>query len=340
MDPLVGSALIGSATSLVGSGVQYLTQKNYNRQARSDYEKHAKQQFEFGQQAQRNAAVNNIIGLRRAGLNPALAQSGEYQAAASSSAPMQQSSASAPDFSAGIAALMNAVTNRFNADTNKQNADTQLSSVDSQNALRDEQRESVVRENSREDSYDMTINKNFDAVQKSLSASSNPIEHALGEALAKEMYDENGERNDDIFTSGALRGYRDFLDSQSSMQSSAESVLRSKLGQEVLAAQISDFQVCEALKNMPVAQYSQLLAFAQQALSSIVLNSAKTDWTRQDLEKLQTEIQKIAADTDLAQNKDWLTLLRNGDFLFGIARILGNAVGEVSDMAKGVSKKK
>lgn len=340
MSPMIGSALVGGAASLVGNGIQYLTQKNYNRQARSDYEKHAKQQFLYGQQAQRNAAVNEVRGMRQAGLNPALVDNGNFQASVGSAAPMQQSSASAPDFSAGISALMNAVTNRFNADTNKQNADTQLSSVNSQNALRDEQRESVVRENAREDSYDMTISKNFDAVQKSLSSSSNPIEKALGDALAKEMYDEEGKRNDEVFTSGALRGYRDFLEAQSSMQSSAESVLRSKLGQQVLAAQISDEQVRRALENMPIAQYSQLLAFTQQALSAIMLNSAKTDWTKQDLEKLRTEIQKIAADTDLAQNKDWLTLLRNGDFLFGVIRILGNAVGEVSEIAKGVSKKK
>lgn len=340
MDPLVGSALIGGASSLVGSGVQYLTQKNYNRQARADYEKHAFQQFQYGQQAQRNAASNEVIGLRRAGLNPALVDNGGFQASVGGSSPMQQSSASAPDVSAGIASLMNALTNRFNADTNKQNADTQLSSVNSQNALRDEERANAYRQNAREDSFDATINENFDAVQKTLSASSNPIEKALGDALSEKMYDENGERNNEEFNSGSLRGYVDFLDSQASMQESAKRVIESKLGQSVLSAQINNSEVRKVLENMPLAQYSQLVAFAQQAISAIVLNASKTEWTKQDIEKLQTEIGKLSAETDLAENKDWLTLMRNGDFIFGLARILGNAVDSASDIAKGVVSKK
>lgn len=340
MDVEPFSSIVGGVASLAGSGIQYLTQKNYNRQARADYEKHAFQQFQYGQQAQRNAASNEVIGLRRAGLNPALLDNGNFQVANGGSAPMQQSSASAPDISGGIAALVNALTNRFNADTNKQNADTQLSAVESQNDLRAEQREALVRENAREDSYDSTINKNFDAIQKTLSSSDNELERVLGEALRKEMYGEDGERNDAEFDSGALRGYKDFLEAQASLQDSAKRILEGKMGQSVLAAQIRDEKVREVLVNMPVAQYSQLVALAQQAVSSIVLNGAKTEWTEQDLVKLQQEIANIGANTDLAKNKDWLTLFRNGDFLFGVARILGNAVSAGSDIAKGVAAKK
>lgn len=96
LSSLAGSALGGVA----GAGVQLLGNAVLGRMEQNDYRKNQRQNYEYSQMAQRNAAVNNMQGMQRAGLSPATMQGGSFSPAAQSQAPLQNKSSGMPNINA------------------------------------------------------------------------------------------------------------------------------------------------------------------------------------------------------------------------------------------------
>lgn len=69
-----GSLLLDTAQHYTDKVIDYSNQKNFNRQEQSNFVKNQNMLYQLGQQAQRNAAKNEVQGLLNAGLSPALAK--------------------------------------------------------------------------------------------------------------------------------------------------------------------------------------------------------------------------------------------------------------------------
>ena len=69
-----GSLLLDTAQHYTDKVIDYSNQKNFNRQEQSNFVKNQNMLYQLGQQAQRNAAKNEVQGLINAGLSPALAK--------------------------------------------------------------------------------------------------------------------------------------------------------------------------------------------------------------------------------------------------------------------------
>lgn len=84
--PVIAAAAIGAAASHINNKMQQReAQKAYDRQ-----KKLLREEYQINQDAQRNAAKNNVFGMKAAGVNPALAADGNFAPAGASvpSAPM------------------------------------------------------------------------------------------------------------------------------------------------------------------------------------------------------------------------------------------------------------
>lgn len=125
MDPLIGSALIGAGVTgleTVANGFMQQRAAKYNQDM---LEKNTAANYMFSQRAQRNAARNEVEGLRAAGLSPVFADGAQGMSVASGSAGTAQ--VSAADFSNLLAF---AQLENLKAQTAKTKADAKSTEID------------------------------------------------------------------------------------------------------------------------------------------------------------------------------------------------------------------
>ena len=304
-------SFLGSfGSSLLTSELNMFNQKRLNQQQQAYYRENAQQQYKFGQQAQKNAAVNSVAGMKAAGINP-LTAGGSFSPAQSGSAPLGTSSVPQADspFPQMIEAI-NAKTQLANAETNRINAETQQSAVESQNELRGVQKETadvdLARKQAEDDTMDKFLRNSFAAWQKS----QNPIIKAAGDSVAAELA-----ANDGQFNKGSLQGFANLRDFLVDAEKTLEKIETAKLGAEVANLQRTTAGIKASIAAMPAAKIAEIRQNIAESLTKMAVNN-------QSVEKMSSEIGKILIEAQVISNSDWMTLQQNGNAAGSILRLI------------------
>lgn len=356
--PAIAAAVGGLVGNIGSSMVNYVTQKNFNRQARSDYQKHQKQNFEYSQQAQRNAPMNQVIGMRNAGLSPhALAGSG-FAPAAMSGAPQNQTAAPQVDFSSNISELINAMTNRFNAESqritaeanernaasNELNAQTSrdvgqatISQKESETALTNIQ---VDRATNEDVQYREMIGQLADIGEKKggVYEALPAYLQAAAVAFANKRKEYNGDGDWRAnYNKGTIQAINDYNAFVTSIAQREAEFAKSVLDKDVFEMQIRDTGIRDCIAKMPYAEFNKLEALTTQIYATLPKIEAETKLMSQQIEESVQRCQKILIEAQVLENSDFLTLLENDKYWQAAARMLGNAAGELPQLLNGVA---
>lgn len=366
---------IASGASAVSGVYGYYAQKNLARQQQSNYLKNLAESYELTQQAQRNAASNNVVGYRRAGLSPALASAGNFSTPAASaplgsaSSPHLDTSGIASAFTQGVEAdthKKQVKTQQQQADTQARLADSSISSQDaqtdllrSQKDLVDQQKEALEIENNRKTAEDATADNTL-------------------RLHAKQMY-ERAVENGDVFQQDVWKAMLDNAETQTFNMGTARAMEEvstviqkmdsnnTKMYQNIYDRQLSiammDNMTWSFVSHMPEQQLKKLQTEIQTIglqgamfLSSAVLNYGNLRLLDYQMDKIVAEIgvaealaTKYQAEADKAfqeqfaiYHNDPAAMLQRKDFLALGLYTTGRAIDIAADVAPqffGISSK-
>lgn len=349
--PAIAAAVGGLVGNIGSSMVNYVTQKNFNRQSRADYQKHQKQNFEYSQQAQRNAPMNQVIGMRNAGLSPHALSGSSFAPAAMSGAPQNQTAAPQVDFASNISELINAMTNRFNAesqrisaDANAQNAMTNrdvgqatVSQKVAETALTNTQVDRAVNEDVQyremiEQLADIGEEKGgvYEALPTYLKS--------VAVAFANKRKNYNGDSDWKAnYNKGTLQAINDYNAFVTSVAQREADYFKAYLDKDVFETQVNSPEIREAIAKMPKAEFDKLGAITSQILATLPKIQVETKLMGQQIDESVQRCKKILIEAQVLENSDFLTLLENDKYWQAAARMLGNAAGELPQLLNGVA---
>lgn len=356
--PAIAAAVGGLVGNIGSSMVNYVTQKNFNRQSRADYQKHQKQNFEYSQQAQRNAPMNQVIGMRNAGLSPhALAGSG-FAPAAMSGAPQNQTAAPQVDFSSNISELINAMTNRFNAESqrisaeaNKQNAESNTQNAQTnrdvgQAAISQKTAETALtniqvdRATNEDVQYREMIEQlaNIGEEKGGLYEALPTYLKSVAVAFANKRKEYNGEGDwKKNYNKGTIQAINDYNLFVTNVAQREADYFKAYLDKDVFETQINSPDIRNAIAKMPQAEFDKLEALTIQIYATLPKIEAETKLMSQQIDESVQRCQKLLIEAQVLENSDFLTLLENDKYWQAAARMLGNAAGELPQLLNGVA---
>lgn len=357
--PAIAAAVGGLVGNIGSSMVNYVTQKNFNRQARADYQKHQKQNFEYSQQAQRNAPMNQVIGMRNAGLSPHALSGSGFAPAAMSGAPQNQTAAPQVDFSSNISELINAMTNRFNAESqrisaeaNKQNAESNtqnartnydvgqatISQKEAETALTNTQ---VDRAASEDAQYREMIQQLADIGEKKggVYEALPAYLQAAAVAFANKRKEYNGDGDWKAnYNKGTLQAISDYNLFVTNVAQREADFAKARLDKDVFETQINSPDIRDSIARMPEAEFDKLQAVSAQILATLPKIETEAALMKQQIEESTQRCKKILIEAQVLENSDYLTLLENEKYWQAAARMLGNVAGELPQILGDVAK--
>ena len=355
------SALGSLASTIAGGIVNYHNQKNMNRQARADNARAMAAQFRNNMTAQAFSPQMQVVGMKNAGISPA-ALNGHFSPAPSQSA-LSASSYQSPqvDLTSGIVSLMDAISNRMNADTNKENAETNKVNAKSNriNAEANEtasissaakmaaETENLALQNERLGNEDEMFKK-YSMELRQMAISNDPILESYPDAIryyAKRLANESPDEVENVNkgTLLAIQGFNNFV---SEFANADTNVVAKSLEKSVLLEQIKSDKIRNAIAQMPLSEFNRVNAMIAEITARLPLISAETSLTREQVDEVKANIQKL-----IAQNRDILSsngilLLEDERYwqasLLGFSRALPAATAVVTKgkyVPKGVGAK-
>lgn len=362
------SALGSLASTIAGGIVNYQNQKNMNRQARADNARAMAAQFRNNMMAQAFSPQMQVVGMKNAGISPA-ALNGHFSPAPSQSA-LSASSYSSPqiDLTSGIVSLMDAISNRMNADSNRMNADTNQMNADSNrmnaksnriNAEANEtasissaakmgvETENLALQNERLANEDEMFKK-YSMELRQMAISDDPILESYPDAIryyAKRLANESPDEVENVNkgTLLAIQGFNNFV---SEFASADTNVVAKSLEKSVLLEQIKSDKIRNAIAQMPLSEFNRVNAMIAEITARLPLISAETSLTREQVDEVKANIQKL-----ISQNRDILSsngilLLEDERYwqaaMLGFSRALPAATAVVTKgkyVPKGVGQK-
>ena len=357
------SALGSLASTIAGGIINYKNQKNMNRQARADNARAMAAQFRNNMMAQAFSPQMQVVGMKNAGISPA-ALNGHFSPAPSQSA-LSASSYQSPqiDLTSGIVSLMDAVSNRMNADSNRMNADTNQMNADSNRmnaksnrinaeanetasissaAKMDVETENLALQNERLGNEDEMFKK-YSMELRQMAISNDPILESYPDAIryyAKRLANESPDEVENVNkgTLLAIQGFNDFV---SEFANADTNVVAKSLEKSVLLEQIKSDKIRNAIAQMPLAEFNRVNAMIAEITKRLPLISAETSLTREQVDEVKANIQKL-----ISQNRDILSsngilLLEDERYwqaaLLGVSRALP-AVTAVASKGKYVAR--
>lgn len=311
------SALASLASTIVGGIFNYHNQKNMNRQARADNARAMAAQFRNNMTAQAFSPQMQSVGMKNAGISPA-ALNGHFSPAPSQSA-LSASSYQSPqiDLTSGIVSLMDAVSNRMNADSNRMNVDTNQMNAKSNriNAEANEtasissaakmaaETENLALQNERLGNEDEMFKK-YSMELRQMAISNDPILESYPDAIryyAKRLANESPDEVENVNkgTLLAIQGFNDFV---SAFANADANVVAKSLEKSVLLEQIKSDKIRNAIAEMPLAEFNRVNSMIAEITARLPLISAETSLTREQVDEVKANIQKL-----IAQNRDILS---------------------------------
>lgn len=307
---------------------------NAERRAQERYERNQKLLYEYQQQAQKNAALNQVEGLRRAGLSPSLASGAQGMATTAASMPQTNPSAPAPNPQSALlntAALQQAAA-----------AEDSAASAD----LKKEQERGVRLQNDNLEGANYTYAAAYDQVLDNAIADA----QAAGDYQSANFYQELKLSNRDLVKS---KGDFDALVAVSNYYSSSPSVLANRVNslfqRDVGERMLRDKRIATAVAFKPVMDNNLLAAKYQEAVSMSLKLKSDAKANEALLPKLEAEVEQIAqaiatdkalqqkliAEAELTHNSDVQTLMKQGDWKGVAFNAIEGGVHWIGDTSKG-----
>lgn len=307
--PLVSAALIqGGATianNLLDRSAAAQNQK-YNRE-------NMRENFAYSQQAQRMAAVNEVAGLKMAGLSPSLANG----AAAAPIANSSNGTAQASHFDPANLLLMAQLKN-VQADTEKKEQETtNLETVNESNSLALTHAKDL----------DATLSLNMPVLFTEMSKDSRYSEgmREMFAAAAKDIKAEG-------ITQGGLQGLEKYLNLRVEQKEALIKEMTTRFDWNLAIAKLEDPHLIKSLVKMPQTERENLLALSGKYIQEVatLAQTAETEVSKR--EKIGAEIQKLTRETQKILHSDNAQMYKEKDaqgLLWSLAGSLGQASVEI-----------
>jgi len=279
--PGVGSLLGAAAGGLLGLAADTWSSDRSREMDQADYQENQLQNFMYGQEAQRNAAQNEVSGLLKAGLNPALASGANP--AQMVSAPMQNKEA--PKLNLGMAQLLSGLRLQ----------EAEIENVEAQTEKTNSEKNRIDLDYERELDYDATLSENMPRMLMDLSK-----DPRYGVEMQKVFVQAAKDAEEYGVSAGAVRGIKDYLALRLDQKKKLVEEEQSKFDWNLVIKQIEDPNMVKALVRMPEAQRENLLSASANYMQNIALmvSQGETEKSKQELYatealKATREAQKI-----------------------------------------------
>lgn len=283
------SSIAGVVSSGVSGLINYENQKNFNRQARADWNKQQNTLYSLSQQSARETPVNTKIGLLNAGISPAIMSGGMFSPAAVGSASMSHSSAPQVDSSKDVQAAL--ATSAIG--TQLENLQAQTEQAKAQTAkIEAETRDVNINVQRKEDTDDATLAVLRGKASETLRALENGADWRvldMSRSTAESIL--AGDLDDYTGTSAisSLRSIQDVLENDWKTRSNVE---RYRLDANVHREQFENEEIRKAIVSLPTAEYDNLLQKTADLVQTVQLKIAETGLTNEQMknEKLRSII--------------------------------------------------
>lgn len=283
------SSIAGVVSSGLTGLINYENQKNFNRQARSDWNKQQNTLYSLSQQSARDTPVNTKIGLLNAGISPAIMSGGMFSPAAVGSASMSHSSAPQVDSSKDVQAAL--ATSAIGAQM--ENLQAQTDQARAQTAkIEAETRDVNINVRRKEDADDATLAVLRAKASETLQAIENGVDWRvldMSRSTAESILAGNLDDYTGTSAISSLRSIQDLLESDWKTRSNVE---RYRLDANVTREQFENEEIRKAIVSLPMAEYDNLLQKTADLVQTIQLKIAETGLTNEQMknEKLRSFI--------------------------------------------------
>lgn len=296
----------------VGLSAAYneISQQSAERRAQRNYEKNAKMQFEFAQQAERNSAANQKYGLMAAGLSPALASEGRFSGVVGNSAPLQAAQGQKID-PLTMSELMNQKTQRELMDEERRNKEIINDRMSDENAT-----------------YDVNLRNWVDSQLKREDI--NDDYRSWLEAMRD---------NSQSYSKGTYDALSSYVELPAKIQQKVLEKADAEFKTEVLDAK-QKLQSYKWIAAMDYAQWERLVSDSAQIQMNTSLLSAKVGLTRHEANKLMAETQKLIEETKLISNNNVVELWTNQEWKKLMAYYGDKGIASAIDMIGVAGKAK
>ena len=299
------AGLVGAAATGANMAYDYYTFDRDN----AEYDRRQSELFRMSQEAQRNAAANEVAGLKLAGLSPVMANGAAAAPLPSAPAPQRQ------PVQLETAALSNlaAQTQLINSQTKKNNAEAD----EIEQRVGEKQNAGMSWSRNLVNLYNRMAEKTTDENQKDYYLS-----------MAKEA------ENAGVFATGPAESLKGFQQLEAEGYESRERILRSRLGSLVAEGQynaaLPHGEFYEALRDLPARESNKVIAeIAKFAADKENLEALKAVATSQkDLNEAQRK--QVEAMAAKLEDYNLPALLKKGDYKGFAAAVIGLVIEGIS----------
>ena len=283
------SSIAGVVSSGLTGLINYENQKNFNRQARADWNKQQNTLYSLSQQSARETPVNTKIGLLNAGISPAIMSGGMFSPAAVGSASMSHSSAPQVDSSKDVQAAL--ATSAIGAQM--ENLQAQTDQARAQTAkIEAETRDVNINVQRKEDADDATLAVLRAKASETLRALENGVDWRvldMSRSTAESILAGSLDEYTGTSAISSLRSIQDVLENDWKTRSNVE---RYRLDANVSREQFENEEIRKAIVSLPMAEYDNLLQKTADLVQTIQLKIAETGLTNEQMknEKLRSFI--------------------------------------------------
>lgn len=327
----MGSLLVDTAQHYTDKMIDYSNQKNFNRQAQSNYEKNQNALYRYGQQEEKNRSSNEVMGLIQAGISPALANgdaSGNVAVAPSSSVGDAPKGSFSPSSS-------------LQKGAERENLEKQNELLDAEIEKKREETAELSLKNSETESKNDTITLNVESLCDKNIAESQKQE-TESEKLTYRFYFKLKEQiNDGKLrpNEGTLKGIQLF---NQALNSSLESEkYREQLLQDIKVLRLQDKNgIAEILAFAPKFQQKLIWSETKENLASVdkLLSGIRLDSA--EIQKLEEEGKKIAKETLIMGADDTMAQIVQGNYGAAFVNEALHLVHSVEDLGMGAGRMK
>lgn len=319
-----------------GAAIEQLLAVNAEKRAQERYEKNQRDMYLYGQEAQRNAAVNQVAGLKAAGLSTALASGAQGMQTAVASMPQSNPKAPAPNPQnalLGSASLMQATQ----AEANAAEAD-----------LKREQERGQRIANDNAEGANYTFNAGYDVALDEAIADAAAVGDTRSISFLVRLRDLN---KNIIKTKGDWDALVDVLkvyqNSPRVLADRTNALFEREVGQVALQNPV----IASARAFRPVLENKLLAAKFNEAMAMTAKLATDADVNKASIEKLGADIDLIAseigknealqkqiiAEAEKTHNNDVITLAQQGDWKGVTLNAVKGGVTWLGETSKGVA---
>lgn len=321
----LGGAIGSMAGNLIGQGVNYAANKSLQENQLSNQMELQNNAYMLNQQATQNQAQNEVIGMQKAGLNPAGvngqgAPSLQAGAAAGANSTMGNIFGGLAEMIAAIKApteiekmqaekaltesqseKIGSEIGKINAETEKIGAETEQI-VNYQNPLMKEQVNKLIQDTqniknlndvfkAHQDFVKDTGPGIFDSYRANLKSTG---QYEKLPARTRATIDSLADGEIDLGI-GELQGLKDIIDTQTNLSQRDRESLENILGSIILLDQLNDPDVQKSMAKMPIRQHDKLVADTAEVWTMVGKLMQETDRTKQaiKLDAIETKLKEM-----------------------------------------------